>query len=234
MCTLSYLPLDNGFFLVNSRDESPLRAAALQPQILEIDGKKILCPVDTAGNGTWIGANESGRIACLMNGAFRAHIRRSQYRMSRGKITLGFLSAGDADDYFNGIGLDGIEPFTIIIIEPDKIRVFRWNEIDKYREYPDSSKAHNWSAPALYSAETVNDRQKFFYDHTGLFKADKGKLVDWHMDRLPDSPPLLLHRPLVQTISVTTIECQAGELVMTYEDLLAGSHHIRSLPLISA
>ena len=63
------------FFVVNNRDESPLRAATFQPEPMEIDGVKIMAPIDATVKGTWIGINEAGRMVCLMNGAFENHVK---------------------------------------------------------------------------------------------------------------------------------------------------------------
>ena len=165
MCTLSYLPLREGYFLVNNRDESPLRATAFEPQSLVKNDVTIMCPIDAAAKGTWIGVNHHGIMACLMNGAFKNHTKKPFYKKSRGKITLEFLEADDVVDYFRQVDLIGIEPFSLIIIDQEDIKVFRWDEAHKHSEFLDKNEAYNWSSSTLYDESIAETRRTFYREN---------------------------------------------------------------------
>ncbi|HAD11338.1 MAG TPA: hypothetical protein DCF33_02760, partial [Saprospirales bacterium] len=111
MCTVTYLPLSNGFILTHNRDEAPARS----PKSIVREGSPaILFPRDTHAGGTWIACSQSGRTACLLNGAFVLHRRQPPYRRSRGLLLLDFFDWKNADDFFAEYDLHNIEPFTFL------------------------------------------------------------------------------------------------------------------------
>ncbi|NDC40852.1 MAG: hypothetical protein EBZ77_04755, partial [Chitinophagia bacterium] len=57
MCTVTYLPLDNGHILTSNRDEQLLRQAAAPPELIEGKTGGILFPRDGKAGGTWIAAH---------------------------------------------------------------------------------------------------------------------------------------------------------------------------------
>ena len=69
MCTVSYVPdHSGGFVLISSRDEKPGRKT-MRPE----NDHGMLYPKDAVAGGTWISVDESGRVGCLLNGAFEKH-----------------------------------------------------------------------------------------------------------------------------------------------------------------
>jgi hypothetical protein len=233
MCTLSYLPRNNGYYLVNNRDESPSRAITLQPQTLDINGKTVLCPIDTEGKGTWIGVNDSGRMVCLMNGAFELHVKKTYYRMSRGRVTLELLGADDAVAYFQGMDLNDIEPFTVIIIDEVNVVVLRWDEVRKHEEILSKDVPHIWSSATLYEPKVARARMEYFNSHITQFDSHNEVLNQWHMDKIEGAPSVLLNLPMVITVSITSITKTDVDLKMKYEDLLHDHMYKYELPIQS-
>jgi len=233
MCTLSYLPRNNGFYLVNNRDESPTRAQTLVPQTLVINGKTILCPVDTEGKGTWIGVNESGTMVCLMNGAFKPHVRKASYRMSRGRVTIELLAADDIMEYFETMDLRDIEPFTVIAIDEVNVKVFRWDEERKHIEQLSKELAHIWSSATLYEPRVAEARLDYFNDHIDSFAQNPDSLKSWHMNLIEGAPSVLLDLPAVRTVSITSIQSDNEQLSMKYEDLLNHEVYDYQMPVLS-
>lgn len=67
MCTLSWQIQQDALQLIFNRDELLGRAHARPPSITTRKGQTILSPTDPEGNGSWIAANQSGLIVCLLN-----------------------------------------------------------------------------------------------------------------------------------------------------------------------
>ena len=67
MCTLTIVPHEDGFQLGCNRDERLSRPAALPPQVHVAGSLLALFPTDVAGGGTWIGVNERGLVAAVLN-----------------------------------------------------------------------------------------------------------------------------------------------------------------------
>lgn len=118
MCTLTFFPLSNTEFVVTSnRDEQPERET-IPPKEYDYNGMTLIYPKDKRAGGTWIGANKNGRVASLMNGGKVPHQRKASYRLSRGVVMVELLKAENAIAFLNTFDFSGIEPFTIILIEP--------------------------------------------------------------------------------------------------------------------
>src|SRR5882757_4998761 len=66
MCTVSFLPSPQGFYLAMNRDEKRDRFAALPPEIVEFKNHRVLFPREPTG-GTWISANDAGVCLALIN-----------------------------------------------------------------------------------------------------------------------------------------------------------------------
>ncbi len=66
MCTVSFLPSPQGFYLAMNRDEQRDRFSALPPEIVEFENHRVLFPREPTG-GTWISANDAGVCLALIN-----------------------------------------------------------------------------------------------------------------------------------------------------------------------
>jgi hypothetical protein len=70
VCTVVLVPLGGGGFLLgHNRDERRSRARATPPRADLASGLRFVAPGDPDGGGTWIGVNDAGVVACLLNAA---------------------------------------------------------------------------------------------------------------------------------------------------------------------
>src|SRR5690554_4635530 len=93
MCTLTFIPKTAVEFIITSnRDEAVVRKT-IPPRAYIQDGIKLLFPKDELAGGTWIGASSKKRLICLLNGGFKPHVRKSEYRKSRGIVVTDLLKA---------------------------------------------------------------------------------------------------------------------------------------------
>ncbi len=116
MCTVTYVPIQNGFLLTSSRDEKVYRATLL-PKEYSLADQKLIYPKDEVADGTWISHSSNKRIACLLNGGFENHIKQKKYRKSRGLILLESFDYITIDSFITSINLEQIEPFTMLLID---------------------------------------------------------------------------------------------------------------------
>jgi hypothetical protein len=97
MCTLTIVPLEpTGFRLAFNRDESRRRPRALAPAVSRRVERTCLHPIDPQGGGTWIGVNDTGLVAALLNvypGPADALLAAPAPRASRGEIVPRLLEA---------------------------------------------------------------------------------------------------------------------------------------------
>jgi hypothetical protein len=160
MCTLTYIPFSNGDFLVTSnRDEGTQRKPASLPQSIPYSlGHHVLAPIDGEAGGSWIGVSDDHRMAVLLNGAFAAHKHHPPYRKSRGLVVLDAFGYPGFPDFCNDYGLNGIEPFTMVMITYHKepvISILQWDGQRKYQKEADAQRPHIWMAPKLYPEDSM-------------------------------------------------------------------------------
>ena len=99
MCTVSILRDSERTTVTMNRDESKYRAAEIAPAIAEeSNGVTIVAPRDSQAGGTWIGMNDSGVVACLLNvygPDVEIRTETPPGKRSRGAIVMECLAAGD-------------------------------------------------------------------------------------------------------------------------------------------
>src|SRR5215471_11711513 len=66
MCTVSFVPKSQGFYLAMNRDEKLDRFAAVAPKIVDLANRRAIFPREPTG-GTWISANDAGVCLALIN-----------------------------------------------------------------------------------------------------------------------------------------------------------------------
>ncbi len=162
MCTLTYLPVADGFAMLSSRDEMRGRGAMLEP--IQDEFRKAIYPVDERSGGTWLLTSSKGFSLNLLNGGHERHDRREPYRHSRGLIPLMFAEAGSLDAFLDLFDPHGIEPFTLVVVEHSPLRVMQlvWTgeQLDVV-ERP----AHEpsiWSSSTLYDERMRDQRTAWF------------------------------------------------------------------------
>lgn len=227
MCTLTFIPKpNNDFILTSNRDEAPERET-FPPAVYVENEVELLYPKDAVAGGTWIGGSAKNRVVSIMNGGFVAHKRKSAYRKSRGLVVKDLLTADDVVAEINNYDFEGIEPFTIIIVD--------WNkELRLYQLVWDGEKAHFseeairpriWSSSPLYPSDLKSKRENWFSafidEHPA---AAANNMLTFHKTAGEGNSQsdLIMDRGFVKTKSITQVIRNETGLEMRYEDLQTG------------
>ncbi len=224
MCTLTYLPLKNGdFILTSNRDEQPSRAT-LAPETYEEDGVLLTYPKDVVAGGTWIGTSSQKRLVCLLNGGFKAHKRAAVYVKSRGLIVKEFLKVSDMPTYIDQAQFTGMEPFTIVLLDWSislELYELVWDGIAKhFKKLP--NKPCIWSSSMLYSSEVKQQREQWFATWLKTHPSyEREVILDFHQDTQKGAREhtLRMKRSYVETVSITSVVKKGIDAVMCYQTL---------------
>jgi hypothetical protein len=131
MCTVSWLPSEDGYTVCFNRDERLSRAPALPPAHRERSGACFVAPLDGDSGGTWLVANEFGVTLCLLNRYRVPGYEPPAQPVSRGLLVLelaGMASARDAVAALEDRPLDQVQPFSLVALEPRQaVRVVAWD-----------------------------------------------------------------------------------------------------------
>ena len=180
MCTVSYLPTQNGFILTSNRDESPDRGIS-EVATLE-DGEQIIYfPKDPAAGGSWFGFSSSGTVACLLNGAYEPYDRSQVFPKSRGIILLESFKYPTARVFAEQHDLSETAPFTIVIESNGEISQTIWDGRSATFDILDPDVPHFWSSVTLYPEHVRKWRRTLF--ETWLKEHDQptqDAIMDFH------------------------------------------------------
>ena len=226
MCTLTYLPLEHGDFIVTSnRDEQPSRAT-LAPETYEEDGVLLTYPKDVVAGGTWIGTSSKKRLVCLLNGGFEAHKRAAVYAKSRGLVVKELLKVSDVIPHVEACQFTGMEPFTMVLLDwSSSLQLYElvWDGAAKHFKKLLANKPSIWSSSMLYSSEVKQQREQWF---TAWLMAhplyEREAILNFHQDTQKGAREhtLRMKRTAVQTVSITSVEKRAEVVSMTYLSLV--------------
>lgn len=225
MCTISLVfnPEENpGFILTSNRDEAPGRET-LPPDFYKVNNNRLLFPKDALAGGTWIGVSANKRVVCLMNGGFKKHIRADNYRVSRGVVVKDILAAEDPLLEINSYDFQGIEPFTMILVDWGQELYFYelvWDGVKPHLKKL-GLKNHIWSSSPLYSSEIKKLRETWFKEFQHKKNLTYESLWDFHHSAGVGNKniDLVMDRGFVKTKSITQIIKTSEKIKMKYEDL---------------
>jgi len=223
MCTVSFIPANNKFFITSNRDEKLSRKIAVAPGMFGYNGQKLFFPKDTDAGGTWIVLKENGDAAVLLNGAFICHKADPSYRLSRGIILLDIFSTEKPSVAFTKIDLSGIEPFTIVLLENNCLYEFRWDGNEKYGKQLNVNHPYIWSSATLYDGFAVKKREQWFatflHDHPTLTQQD---ILNFHRftgDGDKQNDLLMVRGEMYTTVSITSILLTKDRGSIKYMDI---------------
>lgn len=223
MCTVTFVPLNEGFCITSNRDESVNRERAIPPTKYLLNNKEIYFPKDKKAGGTWI-THDNKSCIVLLNGAVEKHIHKQSYRKSRGLIVLDLISSENPIKEWKTINLNEIEPFTIVLFSENKLFQLQWNENEKSTIELDVTQNHIWSSSTLYDKKIRKERSKWFKDFIKLKNNnDSKKLLNFHQftENNNKNFGLQINRnDLLKTVSITQCLISDNDFSLKYIDLL--------------
>jgi len=227
MCTVTLIPKGtNDFVLTSNRDEAPNRTTLL-PKFYEVNKTKLLYPKDEVAGGSWIGVSEKQRALCVLNGGFKVHERKASYRLSRGVVMKDLLVAENLKKAIENYNLDGVEPFTLVIVE--------WSNVIEFMELVwDGTMKHLknlpvepiiWSSSSLYNDEMKQERLQWFDDFKKEQELSSNSIMEFHKTAGQGNEDygVIMDRFFVKTTSITQIAKVNNEVDMSFENLLTNS-----------
>jgi hypothetical protein len=225
MCTLSWIPLPDGYALAMNRDERRTRAPAIPPGPVDA-GVTALLPVDGDAGGTWISVNDRGHALALLNRWDESPHDAGTPVVSRGLLVrdlAGLPDAGRLGIALAGLALARYRPFTLASLTPGgHPALFEWNGLELSQK--------SVSEPGLVRTSSGSDQAGVERCRGALFRAAREApegltpevLTALHRSHLPERGPLsiCMHRDEAVTVSFSLITVSGGQVLFRY---VAGS-----------
>ncbi|WP_366184984.1 NRDE family protein [Flavobacterium ovatum] len=236
MCTVSFVKSGNKVIVTSNRDESVVRLNAIHPKKYTIKDKIVIYPKDPKAGGTWYVADQCGTILVLLNGAQEKHQMAPPYRMSRGLIVLDIIGSQSAVDFWKGIDLDNIEPFTLVLYQEENLYQLRWDGKQKETLSLDTDKKHIWASSTLYPAAIRAKRAELFHEFLDKKEqVSEEELYQFHRYTDADNPEngLIINRNNeLKTLSITQSVLEHNTLEMKHYDLIHNQEYNTSIAII--
>lgn len=228
MCTVSYIPTEDGFLLTSNRDENPERPRSIPPQKFEHKNQALFYPKDALAGGTWIVTSEKDYTLCLLNGAFEKHKHEPPYKKSRGLVVLEFYNYDTKNDFVKDYDFRGIEPFTLLIIRfngDKELTELRWNGETLFVNDKDVTKAHIWSSSTLYETSIIKKREILFAEFLNENTlVNQEQIIGFHSEKDETDPynSFMMNRSKnMRTVSTTSIFRTQEYIKMVYHDIIS-------------
>jgi Transport and Golgi organisation 2 len=227
MCTVVYVPTKQGFLVSSIRDEQFLRPHALPPKQQQYQQAVLLYPTDTQAGGTWIVADQFGKVSILFNGGFEKHVSTPPYAKSRGLVLLDLVSANHFTTAWNEYDLQKIEPFSVVQADGDSLIRCTWDGLQKSMEVLDHHQSYMWSSATLYNEDQRSLRQHIFHEwlqqNTQTMSPDV--LISFFETAMPDDAAnrfVMNRNNVLGSVSFTACMVQQEATFMQYHHLVTG------------
>ena len=218
MCTVSWLHRPDGYDVLCNRDERTTRLRALMPRVSATRGVRYLAPIDPAGGGTWIGVNEHGLTACVLNAHPERFVVPEQPLTSRGMLVLDLLvrrSLFDAAMDTVTRNLSQFAPFTLLLLQPGaRALVVGWNGTHSF-VLPDAETVCPLSSSSVDERAANQHRKRIWRQHR---RTTVGALEAFHRshDHRPGPWSVCMHRPGAETVSFTHVSVSPSRVQLHY------------------
>ena len=221
MCTVSFLPKSQGFYLAMNRDEKRNRFAALPPQVVELEGHRTIFPREPTG-GTWISANDAGVCLALINW-YRIQRKPNSGTLSRGLVVRELAGESSTDKIATSVKrlpLRKLRPFRLIAIVPGEGRVIEW----RWNLQRLTRCDHRWQRQHWFSSGFDEPRAEVERAKTCASASGKGadhplkRLRDLHRSHAPKRGPfsICMHRADAVTVSYTEVSVTKNSASLRY------------------
>ena len=238
MCTVTFIPAKDVFYLTSNRDEKSLRKQAVPTKKYEHYGYVLIYPQDGYAGGSWIAMRNDGTTGVLLNGAFHKHESRPPYRKSRGKIFLDVIASVLPADKFLSIDLLNIEPFTLIIFHQENLWEARWNGDKKFLRHLENDKPWIWSSATLYTTDVIKRRERWFFKWLEQNPTHTQQTVlDFHRfagDGDVRNDLFMNWDGHTHTVSTTSIQLSDTKVKMSYFDFIDNNRYSAEVNLIAS
>ncbi len=223
MCSVSFVPRDDGFVLAMNRDELLSRGPALPPEVHARGRLTVLCPREPGG-GTWIGINSAGMAFSLLNWHLQPD-RTGDGTISRGEVVRALLAARSSKSaalILRKLPVERMNPFRVMTISLREGLLNEWRSGSDALELLSLPWARHHSFSSGFDEAKANQVRRQVCVQISDDSLDVTALRRLHRSHLPEAGALswCMHREDASTVSYTEISVRHQTAAMYY---IAGS-----------
>ncbi len=219
MCSVSFIPREDGFVLAMNRDELISRVPALPPRVHHRGELAVLCPSEPSG-GTWIGISSAGMAFSLLNWHSQPD-RTGKNVISRGEVVRALLagrSSSTAASILKELPVGRMNPFRLIAVSLPERALMEWRSgAEALTSTVHPWRRQHWFSSGLDEARAIQVRRRVCAQFSGDLE-DLTTLRKLHATHQPIAGPfsLCMHREDAATVSYTEISVRDHTASMSY------------------
>lgn len=224
MCTVTVLPVAGGFRLACNRDELRTRPPALPPETRRLGARLATFPLDPAGRGTWVAANDAGLALALLN--HNPPVPRRTGARSRGLI-IPWLGSGqsleEATSLALRLDLTAYSPFRLLMLNRRRCVALTWDGVVNRVELRPLDR------PLLFTSSSLGDRlveapRRRLFERMVVPSATPAVQDAFHRHQWPGRPHLSVNmcRGDAHTVSYTLVEASSQGMRLKYRGAAPG------------
>ena len=220
MCTVTFYKNRVGAAILTSNRDEKVHRPTIPPTAYAIGKTNTIYPKDEVAEGTWIALADSQTIYCLLNGGFKKHVSTGDYKKSRGLIILDLIKQGDFNSFYNAYDFLGLEPFTLIVFENEKLYELKWDGTTKFLKFLEPKGHYIWSSATLYNEEEAELKKSWFDLLFSKQRPSEQAVFKIHNSSASEKGFLLEKDDLTRTVSISQLMVSNEIGTFNYLDLL--------------
>ncbi len=235
MCTLTYLPVQNGYIFTHSRDERKDRLSSKTFQKKKLNKQVLYYPEDLKAHGSWFAFSDKGISACILNGGSKPHRRKDKYRKSRGLVVIESFTYSCPQTFYEQYNFEDIEPFILIIHSGSQFTQLIHNEDNTTLHQLDSSLKYIWFSTTLYTKEIRDKRKQWFTNwlsqNSSITPASASKFHICSSDGDSENDLIISYWGILKMVSLTQVSLKKNKAELYYQDFVSSNIDHKTLIL---
>jgi len=224
MCTVSVVPDTHGFRLMSNRDERRDRAVAFQPRVETFGSRAVIMPIDPVGGGSWIGVNDAGLVAALLN-RHAAPLPDARSVASRGLVVRGALACDSLEAAQAAVlALDAaaFQPFRLVLAQNRRIAMVAGDGRELAHAESTLEQPYMFTASSLGDVFVDSPRRRLFDCLMGQPCGWRDGQLLFHRHQWIDKRDIsvLMEREDAATVSRTAVDVTERGITLEYESLI--------------
>jgi Transport and Golgi organisation 2 len=222
MCTLTFVPTENGYVAGMNRDEKLSRPLAIAPKRVDFGDSAAIYPREGSG-GTWIACNSRGNLLALLNWNEVTPQCGATNPRSRGLLIPELISAedlADTRDRFAQQDLSAMSPFRLVGAFLQELVTIEWRwDGSRRQELKLAWERRHWFSSSVSDARATRERGRTCEKaETRHSTALSSWIRSLHQSHDPEPGPfsICVHREDAATVSYTEVRCGREMVSMNY------------------
>jgi hypothetical protein len=227
MCTVSIVTDNGRLTVMSNRDERRDRAVALLPRVETLGCRSAILPIDPVGGGSWIGVNDAGLVAAVLNrhAAPAAQPRRSA---SRGLLVRQALRCDSIDGALRSVQaleVNSFRPFRLVLVQGRRMALVAGDGGEFASAEAALEQPHMFTASSLGDAFVASPRRRLFdclMHHPRGWRHGQ-RLFHQHQWSDKRDISVVMERGDAATVSRTAVDVTDRSIALEYESLVPAS-----------